>query len=47
MDGTIENLKRSIFLTEYFNDIAILVMTTATGEYFQIGTILDEKKFLR
>ena len=46
MDGTIKYRERSILRTDILNKNAFLDMTTATGKLFQIGTILEEKKYL-
>ena len=46
MDGTIKYLERSNFRTDALNENTFLDMTMATGKLFQIGTTLDEKKYL-
>ena len=46
MDGTIKYLERSNFRTDILNENTFLHVTTATGKLFQIGTILEEKKYL-
>ena len=46
MDGTIKYLERSNFRTDILNENTFLDMKTATGKLFQIGTNLEEKKYL-
>ena len=46
MVGTIKYLERSILRRDFWNENTYLDMTTSTGKLIQIGTILEEEKYL-